>query len=1187
MKAYWKDIFRTIKLEKKRFFSILLITFLGVTMFAGLSAGCRDLRASADQFYDEQKLYDIKIQSTLGLTSEDVEALSKVKGVAEAHGTYSETVLVQADDLQQKADVKLLDENGLSQPRLLDGTMPSKASEIAVSQNYCTDTGKSIGDTVTLSPQSSEDADTTSALKQKTYTITAIMLDATDLIADKGAASFRSAQSSKYFFYVTDKALDSDVYSAVELRVVGAEVLSCFSEEYTDLVSDVKKYIEKEIKSDREQARYDSIIADAVSELQDAKDEAAEKFADADAQIADAKTELADGRIELRSGWQQLQDGMNQLQQQKTLAAQKFKDGYAELESGWQQLQSGKKQLNAAKEELSGHTNQLTQASATLQQKKQETLQQLSDAETQLTDGKAQAEAGKEQIQTQISSIQSQLGEAWPQSAWETYETSVTSGNPDADARTQVTEQLQASVDAICTQLNGQLELLDPSAEDYEIQKAALEAQIAQMQQIPSGIHQLLPQYETVSATLAELDTQTDSLKEKKQETLAQFSTAEAQLQAQSQQLDAAKQQLQQQETTLQTSESTLSAGLKELQTQERNANSQFASADQKLQKNKDKLTQAEQELNDGEKELEDQIRELEEERTKADDKFAEAQADIDAINRTKWYVQDRSSVGSYTTIQSDAASIETIGNVFPILFLSVAILISLTTITRLVEEERGQIGIYKALGFADRKVYGKYLIYTLSACICGGLLGDIGGFILLPKFLFMIFDTMYKIPSYTYLFHIGYGISGILLFVAGGLFAAVCACHSELKQCPAALMRPKAPKAGSRVFLEKIPFLWKRLSFLNKVTFRNLFRYKKRLFMTVSGILGCTALLVVGMAIKNSVMDLMPKQYEHISRYDLMAVTMADDFDNFTSQISSDAQIKDYLSLQTDNVQVVNDSSEETIPLYIIPDQAPIEDYICLEALDGSERELSDTDILITQNLSEVMDFSVGDNLHIQNSNLEECDFPISGIVRNYLGNAIYIRQSRYEALMGNGSYAANSILAHLSDSCTDPVAYSDQLSRESDVVSCNSVQAMRVEFSKSFELINCVVVLVTVLAAGLAFVVLFTLATTNISERKRELATIKVLGFFDKEVHSYVNKETLILTVIGILLGLPVGRFFSGLLTSVLKMPSIYFAVSVHPSTYLFAGGMTFLFALAVDLITNRLLDHINMVDALKSVE
>ena len=580
-------------------------------------------------------------------------------------------------------------------------------------------------------------------------------------------------------------------------------------------------------------------------------------------------------------------------------------------------------------------------------------------------------------------------------------------------------------------------------------------------------------------------------------------------------------------------------------------------------------------------------MRKLEQERSKAYAELADAQADIDAIRMTKWYVQDRSSISSFSTIQSDADSIETIGTVFPILFLSVAILISLTTITRLVEEERGQIGIYKALGFSDAHVYGKYLTYTLSACICGGLLGDIGGFILMPKFLFMVFDVMYKIPSYRFLFHAGYGVCGILLFVAGALIAAICACHSELRQCPAALMRPKAPKAGSRVFLEKIPFLWKRLSFLNKVTFRNLFRYKKRLIMTISGILGCTALLVVGMAIKNSVTDLMPKQYNHIYRYDMMAVVMAEDYDNFTKQIDTDSNISDYLGLQMDTVQAKNESQtvEETVPLYVIPKDASIADYINLEGLDGKEKDLSDGQIFVTQNLSEVMGFTAGDSLQIQNSDLKECTFSVNGILHNYLGNAIYMRQSTYEALMGD--YTPNAILAHLSASCDDPVSYADTLSRESDVVSCSSVQTMRDEFTKSFSLINCVVVLVTALAAGLAFVVLFTLATTNISERERELATIKVLGFFDNEVHLYVNKETLILTVIGIILGLPVGRFFSGLLTMVLKMPSIYFAVSVHPTTYLFAGGMTFLFALAVDFITNRMLDRINMVNALKSVE
>lgn len=746
---------------------------------------------------------------------------------------------------------------------------------------------------------------------------------------------------------------------------------------------------------------------------------------------------------------------------------------------------------------------------------------------------------------------------------------------------------MKTRIEVLNAALDTQILQLDPNAADYDMQKQVLEKRKTQLLQIPDGMSTLETQYESLQTTLFQLETQKAAIQTKKQEAIQQFTDAETELNIQQQQLSGAAAQLEQQEQKLTSARQELGAGLAELKLQEQNANTQFIKADQEIQKNTDKLNQSEQELADGSAKLEEQMRKLEQERSKAYAELADAQADIDAIRMTKWYVQDRSSISSFSTIQSDADSIETIGTVFPILFLSVAILISLTTITRLVEEERGQIGIYKALGFSDAHVYGKYLTYTLSACICGGLLGDIGGFILMPKFLFMVFDVMYKIPSYRFLFHAGYGVCGILLFVAGALIAAICACHSELRQCPAALMRPKAPKAGSRVFLEKIPFLWKRLSFLNKVTFRNLFRYKKRLIMTISGILGCTALLVVGMAIKNSVTDLMPKQYNHIYRYDMMAVVMAEDYDNFTKQIDTDSNISDYLGLQMDTVQAKNESQtvEETVPLYVIPKDASIADYINLEGLDGKEKDLSDGQIFVTQNLSEVMGFTAGDSLQIQNSDLKECTFSVNGILHNYLGNAIYMRQSTYEALMGD--YTPNAILAHLSASCDDPVSYTDTLSRESDVVSCSSVQTMRDEFTKSFSLINCVVVLVTALAAGLAFVVLFTLATTNISERERELATIKVLGFFDNEVHLYVNKETLILTVIGIILGLPVGRFFSGLLTMVLKMPSIYFAVSVHPTTYLFAGGMTFLFALAVDFITNRMLDRINMVNALKSVE
>lgn len=1156
-------------------------------MFAGLSAGCRDLRASADDYYDRQNLYDIRIQSTLGLTNEDVKAVSQVKGVEKACGTYSETALVQAGDLQQKAEVTLLDMKGFNQPLLLEGTLPQSASEIAVSQNYCTDAGKKIGDQVTLTAQRTSGDEDTSALKQHSYTITAIMQDAADLIADDGAASFRSSQSAKYFFYVTSDALDNEVYSAIELSVRGAKNLSCFSEEYQDKVDAVKKQIEKGIREKREQARYDEVVSDAAATLADARLEADTQFADADAKITDARAELDDGKIRLADGWQQLQDGIRQLNEQKKSAAEQFRQGYVKISDGYTQLASGEQQLTSGKAELKEHQVQLNQGAATLQQQKTAVMQELSNAEIQLTQGQQQASDGKEQILAQVSQIQAQMGDAWPQDSWKSYETAVESGSTYNSEKTTFQTDLKTRIEVLNAALDTQILQLDPNAADYDMQKQVLEDRKTQLLQIPDGMSTLETQYETIQTTLLQLKSQIAAIQTKKQEVIQQFADAEAELNVQQQQLSGAAAQLEQQEQKLTSARQELEAGLAELKLQEQNANTQFIKADQEIQKNTDKLNQSEQELADGSAKLEEQMRKLEQERSKAYAELADAQADIDAIRMTKWYVQDRSSISSFSTIQSDADSIETIGTVFPILFLSVAILISLTTITRLVEEERGQIGIYKALGFSDAHVYGKYLIYTLSACICGGLLGDIGGFILMPKFLFMVFDVMYKIPSYRFLFHAGYGVCGILLFVAGALIAAICACHSELRQCPAALMRPKAPKAGSRVFLEKIPFLWKRLSFLNKVTFRNLFRYKKRLIMTISGILGCTALLVVGMAIKNSVTDLMPKQYNHIYRYDMMAVVMAEDYDDFTKQIDTDSNISDYLGLQMDTVQAKNESQtvEETVPLYVIPKDAPIADYINLEGLDGKEKDLSDGQILVTQNLSEVMGFTAGDSLQIQNSDLKECTFSVNGILHNYLGNAIYMRQSTYEALMGD--YTPNAILAHLSASCDDPVSYADTLSRESDVVSCSSVQTMRDEFTKSFSLINCVVVLVTALAAGLAFVVLFTLATTNISERERELATIKVLGFFDNEVHLYVNKETLILTVIGIILGLPVGRFFSGLLTMVLKMPSIYFAVSVHPTTYLFAGGMTFLFALAVDFITNRMLDRINMVNALKSVE
>lgn len=561
------------------------------------------------------------------------------------------------------------------------------------------------------------------------------------------------------------------------------------------------------------------------------------------------------------------------------------------------------------------------------------------------------------------------------------------------------------------------------------------------------------------------------------------------------------------------------------------------------------------------------------------------AYVDTSSIEHPKWYIQDRSSLSSYSNIESDAASIEAVGTAFPIVFFTVAILIALTTITRMVEEERLLIGTYKALGFRNIEIMKKYLLYAGSACLLGGIIGDIGGFLLLPKFVFSIFQTLYLLPNYRLQFDAWYGIGGIALFTGGILIAVWIAVHGELKHMPAILMRPKAPRTGARVLLERIRPLWRNLTFLNKVTARNLFRYKKRMLMTVFGIMGCSALVLCAMAINDSVSALIPRQYEHIYRYDLMVMT--DDAHVYQS-LSRDDEVSECLTLLVDNATIKSSGNkEERVQLMVFPEQADVASYLSLEDLNGDPVTLEMGDVYVTQNASQVLDFAVNDTVRVQNSDFKEKRVKVTGIVQNYLGNTIYMSENTYETLFG--SYRENAVLANFRGNISEQQkdSYVQKLEDRDGVLSVVSTSSMQDAFETSFSLITSVVYLILAMAAALAFVVLFTLSTTNISERVRELETIKVLGFHDKEVHSYVNKETLLLTFLGILAGLPAGTILAQSLTYVLNMPSIHFAVTIHPISYLYTVILSFGFAVIVNLITNRVLNHIDMVESLKSME
>lgn len=1057
--AFRKDIWRTIVQSRKRFISILVICVLGVTMVTGLRASCFDLRNSADAFFDSQQLYDVSIQSTLGLSADDVEAVSKIDGVQQAEGTWTEDTYTDAGSSRLSVEVKALSESGINEPYLVSGELPTTSNEIAVTQNYLDVSGASIGDTVTLEDNGSD------ALFMRTeYTITGTVIDPTELTNPTGPIAIRASASPDCCFFVTADAVDpevADTFTTIYIKAANADGISSYSDQYTSLMNTVVDNLET-LRTEREQARTDEIKQDAQATIDEQEAEAQDGFTEAESQLADAQAQIDDGWEELIASKSQLAEGRQQLA-----------DGEAELEAQAQQLKEGRAQIE--------------------------------EGLNQVTEGRTQIESGIQQI------------------------------NAACDAQI---EDAQAALDQ---------GLIDEST--YRAMLQTIEQERA---------NQLAPldeQLKTLETTEQQLSTQ-----------LSQITEGETALASARQQLEASRQEIT-------SGEQQITAGEKELQA--------------------------------GQTELDTQRQEYEKTKADALQQIADARAEVDDIEAAQWYIQTRDSNAGYTSVESDASSIEAIGLVFPVVFIIVAVLIALTTITRMVEEERSLIGTYKSLGYSRHTILMKYLMYALGASLIGGILGGVCGFIVFPTFLFsVVFEAMYQIPEYLYSFDALYGIGSVLFFIIGIAGAAILACRSELKQTPAALMRPKAPKAGSRIFLERITPLWNRMSFLNKVTARNIFRYKKRFLMTIFGIMGCMALLICGFAIRDSVHALSVMQYNDINRYDVLAVVNQEDFYASLQTLEEDTRISSVQPLSVDSVTVSSPASpnsetdtssaggttseaKESLQLFIVPDGASLSDFINTRTSADIPCELSDEGMLLTRNAAELLGISEGGSAHVETSTLKQADVPVQYVIDNYLGNAAYLTESTYEKYFGTSADPNGFFINLVSDDAAEQEAFANELTDNETFMTVTSTQKMSEEFSQSFSLINTVVYVIIVLAAALAFVVLFTLSTTNISERIRELATIKVLGFRKREVNHYINKETILLTALGMICGIPLGYAFSQSLTYVLKMPSIYFAVTIEPLSYVYACALTLFFAWLVALLSNRALAKIDMIEALKSVE
>lgn len=599
-----------------------------------------------------------------------------------------------------------------------------------------------------------------------------------------------------------------------------------------------------------------------------------------------------------------------------------------------------------------------------------------------------------------------------------------------------------------------------------------------------------------------------------------------------------------------------------------------------------------------------------------------------DSIPQVHWYVQDRSQIGGFSSLKSDLESIQSLGNAFPIVFLLVAVMMSLTAMARMVEEDRGLIGTYTGLGYGRLAVASRYLLFALFACLIGGGLGLIAGFLGIPAFLLVVLRGLYVMPDVRLAYDWLYGTAGVALFVVGVLAATVYACAQEMRQKPASLMRPKAPRAGSRILLERIKPLWNRMSFLGKVTARNIFRFKSRLIMTVGGVAGCTALIVCGLAINDTVAALGAKQYQDVYQYDLMVVANDDDADAMRQKVASDGRVTSSMDVRVESGDLTGDSGSESIQLVAVPDSERSEfgKMVTLQPVrsswvDGAADTVSlgDDGVIVSQSAASAMGVKAGGMVTLTNGDDMQAEAHVSAVIRSVIGSDVYVSETYYRQLFdtaASGTSSAssasdsgesdnqngesgtsngassngqqlvwNAMYAKLKGSGESQAAYAEKLEDDDAVMKAVSCAHMAESFK--FDLMGAVVALIVALAGGLALVVLFTLANTNVSEREREMATLKVLGFFDKEVHHYVNREMMVLTMMGVVLGLPLGRFVGGLLTAALNMPALYFEVECTPLSYVIAAGATMAFALLVQLFVNPVLDRIDPISSLKSVE
>ena len=991
---------------------------------------------------------------------------------------------------------------------------------------------------------------------------------------------------------------------------------------------------ESELASREQQlAEARELLESKEAELNSGKSQLADgeqQIADAEAVLSAKEKELADGKAQLEAEAQQLEAGKAEIEEQSESLesgkaqveekARELEEAKAQVEAKAQELENGRAQLEAGRAELESGKAELEQNRQTVTAARQELEAKRADYET--------AKTALQQIEAQLGELQQQLTQTEEQirQMEEALADAGLDTSPEYEALLAVKTQLETTIAGLQTQKETvqagitEFEAGEKSVQDGEAQLAAAEQQIAQSEQQLNATEEVLKegevqleaarqqitdgkaQLEASRQQLAAAETQLNAYRQQMADGEAQLNAARQQITDGETQLSQGRQELEQQKSVLEQSKAQMESGeqqiaqtrqqLTEGEAQIAEARQTLADARAELEDGKAELAEKEQELADAKQEYEDGYAEAQPELADARQQIADGEQELKDLEKPEWYVMDREDVTSAKGFADDAERIDNIGQVFPWIFFLVAALISLTTMTRMVEEQRQQIGTLKALGYRDGAIAVKYLCYAMLATVTGAVIGVVIGEKLFPWVIMNAYGMLYLgLPEYLTPLNWEQGLLAILTSIACTGLATLFSCWREMRAKPSELMRPEPPKNGRRVLLERVTILWKHLSFTQKSTVRNLFRYKKRFFMTVIGIGGCMGLMLVGFGLQDSITAIAKNQFVELFTYQAAVVVNSESKEQ-KDALREQAEMFDgmgsTLEMFAQNVELTAGDESMSAIMEVPQDPSVVDQFFTFRDRRSKESyEFPEDGIAISEKTAKMLGVSVGDTIKVGEENKEGREVTISIIIENYVEHYIFMAPSLYESVWQE-TPDYNQILMKYEDTSDRYEENLGQMMIEQDgVVGVTFVSDLEAEIDDMLQALNIVIVVLIVSAGLLAFVVLYNLNNINITERKRELATLKVLGFYDMEVAEYVYRENVILTILGILAGAGIGLALHQYLIHTVEVDMMMFGRTVFPRSYLFSGLLTLVFSLFVNYMMYYRLKKIDMIESLKSVE